>query len=78
MKKTPWKDLPSTIEEIEALPTEVLTCDHVAKVLHADPTTLRKQAQKDPDALGFPVIRVQSRVKIPKQPFVRFMREGRV
>ena len=77
MKKTAWEDLPSTIEEVEALPTEVLTCDQIAKVLHVDPTTLRVQAKTKPEQLGFPVIVVKSRVKIPKQPFLRFMREGR-
>ena len=37
-----------------------------------------EQAMKDPTKLGFPVIVHGTRVKIPKQPFVRFMREGKV
>ena len=73
MKMT-WDEIPDTLEGIEALPTEVLTCEMVCKVLHTDPNTLRAQAQDDPDRLDFPVIVVKRRVKIPKQPFLKYMR----
>lgn len=65
-----------TLEQIEALDTEVLTCAQVAPLLQADPNTIRGQAQDRPDLLGFPVICAGRRVKIPRRPFIRFMKEG--
>jgi hypothetical protein len=65
-----------TLEQIEALPQEVLTCAQVAPVLGANPATIHGQAMERPELLGFPVIVAGSRVKIPKRPFLRFMREG--
>ena len=66
-----------TLEQIEALDTEVLTCAQVAPLLAANPATIHGQAMERPELLGFPVSVMGRRVKIPKQPFVRFMREGR-
>lgn len=63
-----------TLEEIAALPVEVLTPAQVAPVLRLDQDTIRGQARECPERLGFPVIVAKSRVKIPKQPFLRFMR----
>ena len=71
---TAWKDQPRTLAEIEALDCEVLTCAQVAPLLCADPTTIHKQAMDRPELLGFPVICAGRRVKIPKRPFVNFMR----
>ena len=71
-----WKDNPRTLDEIEALPVEVLTCQQVAPVLGANPATIHAQAMDAPYMLGFPVICMGSRVKIPKRPFLKFMREG--
>lgn len=65
-----------TLEQLEALPVEVLTCAQVAPVLGANPATIHGQATDRPELLGFPVIVAGSRVKIPKRPFLRFMREG--
>ncbi len=69
---------PVTLAEIEALPYEVLTCKQIAGVLCAGEYYIHKQAVEAPEKLGFPVIVHGTRVKIPKQPFVRFMREGKV
>lgn len=65
-----------TLDELEALPREVLTCAEVAPVLGANPATIHGQATDRPELLGFPVIVAGRRVKIPKRPFIRFMREG--
>lgn len=65
-----------TLEEIEALPGEILTCAQVAPLLQADPYTIHQQAMLRPDLLGFPVICAGRRVKIPKRPFLKYMREG--
>jgi hypothetical protein len=70
-----WQDQPGTLEEVEALETEVLSCANVARVLQASPTTIHDTAIQKPWLLGFPVIVVgESRVKIPKRAFLRYMR----
>jgi len=63
-----------TLEDLEALPGEVLTCQQIAPLLCANPATIRCQAQERPEMLGFPVIVAGCRVKIPKRPFIRFMK----
>lgn len=65
-----------TIEELEKIPGEVLTCAQVAKVIGANPATIHAQAVEAPHFLGFPVIVAKSRVKIPKRPFILFMMNG--
>ena len=65
-----------TLEDLEALPGEFLTCKQVAPILGAKEANIHMQAMDAPYMLGFPVIIIKSRVKIPKRPFVRFMREG--
>lgn len=63
-----------SLSDIEALPGEILTCKQIAPVLGADPYTIHMQAMDDPYMLGFPVIVMGRRVKIPKAAFLRFMR----
>lgn len=70
--------IPTTLREIEELPCEVLTCKQVSRVLCAGAYYLHEQAMKDPSKLGFPVTVHGTRVKIPKRPFLAFMREGKV
>ena len=62
------------LSELETVDREWLTPAQVAKVLGADPNYIRGQAHEDASKLGFPVIVIGSRVKIPKIPFIRFMR----
>lgn len=71
-----YADAPDTLEGIEAIPGEILVCADISKVLKAQPGDLHAQAMYDPKRLGFPVIVCGTRVKIPKRPFVKFMREG--
>lgn len=66
----------TTLDDLLAVPGEVLTCAQVAPFLDANPGTLHDQALEDPTMLGFPVVVAKSRVKIPKRPFVLFMTEG--
>lgn len=72
-----YANAPRTLAEIEALPVEVLTCEQVSRVLMANPATIHKQATDRRELLGFPVVVVGNRVKIPKKPFLRFMKEGK-
>jgi hypothetical protein len=50
-----------------------LTPAEVAPVLECDPHAIRLAARSAPEGLGFPVICIGSRVKIPRLPFVEFM-----
>lgn len=65
-----------TLQEIENSTKEVLTCTDVAPVLRCNPATLHMQAIEQPWRLGFPVIVMGSRVKIPRKPFLNFMNGG--
>ena len=65
-----------TLEQIRTSGKEVLTCRDVSEVLGADPGTLHQQAMDCPERLGFPVIVVSRRVKIPRLAFIRFMEGG--
>lgn len=65
-----------TINEIKQSDKDILTCADVSEVLKCDPYTLHVQAQQRPEMLGFPVICVGNRVKIPRKSFLQFMGEG--
>ena len=63
-----------TIEELEALPAAVLSCAQVAPILKADAYTIHETAMQRPQLLGFPVNIMGRRVRIPKGPFLQFIR----
>lgn len=63
-----------TIEELEALPVEVLSCAQVAPILKANAYTICLTARQRPQLLGFPVNVMGNRVRIPKKPFIQFIR----
>lgn len=62
-----------TIKEIQAADRPYLTPGDVAGVLECDPHAIRLAARDNPGQLGFPVMRVGRRTKIPRIPFLRFM-----
>lgn len=62
-----------SIQDIIALDRDYLTPAEIAGVLGSDPQTIRVAARVDPQRLGFPVIVIGSRVKIPRTAFLRFM-----
>ena len=64
-----------TLDEIRNSTKEVLTPADIADVLNADPQDIRVQARTAPEKLGFPVIIIKSRTKIPRLPFLRYMGE---
>ena len=43
-------------------------------MLHSDPQLIRVAARQRPELLGFDVIIVGNRVKIPREAFIAFMR----
>ena len=63
-----------TLEEIEALPKTMLTANDITEIVGADANSIRIQAHRDASRLGFPVIVIGTRVKIPKEAFLKFMR----
>lgn len=63
-----------TLEEIEACEKTMLTPQDVSDYLGCHHYSINVAARDCPDALGFPVIKMGSRVRIPKEGFVRFCR----
>ena len=64
-----------TFDEIKACDKPTLTPAEIADVLNCDAQDIRIQARMAPEKLGFPVIVVKTRTKIPRVPFLRFMGE---
>lgn len=52
---------------------ECLTPQQVADVLDISKKRFIKAAKENPQALGFPVIQIGERIKIPKAAFINFM-----
>lgn len=67
-----------TLEQIEQIPKEMLTAADICSYLRTDPSIIRWQAQYAPEKLGFPVIVMKSRVKIPKKAFLYYSKHGRL
>lgn len=61
------------LETLAAKDAEFLLIREVAPLLGANPQSIRCQAHQRPELLGFPVVIIGSRVKIPKRPFIQFM-----
>lgn len=61
-----------TIDEIKQSDKRFLTPDDIKDYLEADPQSIRVQAHNDPSKLGFPVVVLGSRVKIPRKGFLKF------
>lgn len=66
-----------TIDEMQRSGKEVLTPSEVAQVLGAEPYAINRMARDNPSALGFPVIVIGTRVKIPRRAFLHWMLYGR-
>lgn len=61
------------IERIKQMHQDFITAADVAKAIGGDAQSIRTQARRDPGKLGFPVIVVGTRVKIPRLPFVAYV-----
>ncbi len=65
-----------TLEEMEKSDKPFLLPTDIAEVLGCTPQGIRVIARVDPRRLGFPVIVIGNRTKIPRIPFLNFM-EGK-
>ena len=61
-----------TIEDIKAMDKPYLIPKDVAPLLGCDPYTINICASQCPERLGCPVILMGSRVRIPREGFIRF------
>ncbi len=60
--------------EIEQSEDIFLLPDDVAKAIGVAPQRLREQAKDEPEKLGFNVIVVGTSIKIPRVPFLEFVK----
>lgn len=65
-----------TLSELENMDRAVITPEVAASVLGCNAQVLRIQARTRPEALGFPVVCLGCRVKIPRLPFIKYLRDG--
>lgn len=62
-----------TLNDIKAMESDVITPAIAAQVLKCDPNWIRVAARQDKTMLGFPVVLIGHRVKIPRMAFIRYM-----
>ena len=62
------------LERIEALDKSMLVPSDVAKYLGCSAYTINIATRDGKNPFPFPVIRMGSRVRIPKEPFIKAMR----
>lgn len=65
-----------TLEDLRKMDKETIVPSVAAQVLGCDPHWIRLTARMHPEWLGFPVVVYQSRTKIPRRAFIRFMEGG--
>ena len=65
-----------TLEDIKKMDKYMITAAEAAPIVGCDPHYIRMVARQDPDRLGFPVIVLGNRVKIPRLPFIKFVEGG--
>ena len=63
-----------TLHELEQLETEVLTPSQVAPILGCQPYSINVAVKDGKNPFPFPVIRMGTRVRIPKTPFIKAMK----
>ena len=63
-----------TLQEIEKLPKEILVPADIAPILGCAPYSINLATKDGRNPFPFPIIRMGSRVRIPKTPFIKAMR----
>jgi hypothetical protein len=62
-----------TVDELRVSNKEMLTAEDVCKIVGCDKYSIVLQAKNDPSRLGFPVVVVGTRVRIPRRAFLKFI-----
>jgi hypothetical protein len=62
------------LDRIEALPKDMLVPTDICKCLGCSAYTINVATRDGKNPFPFPVIRLGTRVKIPKAPFIKAMR----
>lgn len=63
-----------TLEQLEALDKEVLVPKDIAPLLGCNPYAINVATKDGKNPFPFPIIRMGTRVRIPKRPFIKAMR----
>lgn len=63
----------AALDDLKRLPDLFLTPAQVARVLKCRPYAINVQARQDPTRLGFPVCVTGTRVRIPREAFIRWV-----
>lgn len=65
-----------TLAEIKASDAVFLKPADIAPVLQCNPNYIRQMAHERPELLGFPVIVIGTRTRIPRKPFLAYIGES--
>lgn len=65
-----------TLDELEKMDCLTITPAIAAEVIGCNPQYIRIQAHQRPELLGFPVFCVGSHTRIPRIPFINYLRTG--
>ncbi len=68
------RDSPKTLEDIEALNKEMLIPADIAPIIGCNPYAINVCTQNGENPFPFPIIRMGTRVRIPKIPFIKAMK----
>jgi len=61
-----------TLQDVRECEKDFLVPEDIERVLNCDRYSINLQCKTDPSKLGFPVIVMGSRVRIPRIGFIRF------
>lgn len=61
-----------TLDDIKTQEKEMLTPAQAAAIIGCDPNFIRIAARDNPTLLGFPIIRIGNRTRIPRRAFIAF------
>lgn len=62
-----------TLEQLQQSKLLFVSPADISEILRCDPQCIRRQAKDNPEVLGFPVLRIGSRIRIPRIPFLKFL-----
>lgn len=68
--------IPETLDEVQKIPSAVLTMEQIAPILGRSAENLLAAARSPKANLGFAVIVTDTRVMVPKEAFLYFMKYG--